>query len=62
MTGRDPRELRLFRTDEGLVAFLTLALDPMRPLADAHADASEIEQRIRSEHPDLADVIVHTEP
>ena len=62
VTGRDPRELRLFRTDEGLVAFLTLALDPLRPLADAHAEASEIEQRIRSSHPDLADVIVHTEP
>ena len=32
------------------------------PLADAHARASEIEERIRSERPEIADVIVHTEP
>jgi len=61
-TGRDPRELRFLHTDEGLVAFLTLGLDPSSPLADAHARASEIEERIRRERPEIADVIVHTEP
>ncbi|MDX6512798.1 MAG: hypothetical protein QOE36_2302 [Gaiellaceae bacterium] len=61
-TGGPPRELRLLRTDEGLVAFLTLGLDPASPLADAHARASEIEERIRRERPGIADVIVHTEP
>ncbi|MDX6449630.1 MAG: hypothetical protein QOD08_2093 [Gaiellaceae bacterium] len=61
-TGGPPRELRFLHTDEGLVAFLTLALDPRVPLADAHARASEIEERIRSERPEIADVIVHTEP
>jgi divalent metal cation (Fe/Co/Zn/Cd) transporter len=60
-TGRPPRELRFLRTDEGLIAFLTLGIDPGRPLADAHAYASEIEERIR-ERPDIADVIVRTEP
>jgi cation diffusion facilitator family transporter len=61
-TGSDPRELRFLHTTEGLVAFLTLGLDPDVPLAEAHARASEIEERIRRERPHIADVIVHTEP
>jgi cation diffusion facilitator family transporter len=61
-TGREPRELRFLNTDEGLVAFLTLGLDPDSALADAHSRASEIEERIRRERPEIADVIVHTEP
>jgi cation diffusion facilitator family transporter len=61
-TGGPPRELRFLRTDNGLLAYLTLGLDPGTPLADAHARASEIEERIRSERPEIADVIVHTEP
>jgi cation diffusion facilitator family transporter len=60
--GREPRELRFLQTDEGLVAFLTLGLDPGETLADAHAQASEVEARIRNARPDIADVIVHTEP
>jgi cation diffusion facilitator family transporter len=61
-TGSDPRELRFLRTDAGLVAFLTLGLAGATSLDEAHARASEIEQRIRLERPDIADVIVHTEP
>jgi cation diffusion facilitator family transporter len=61
-TGDEPRELRFVRTDEGLVAFLTLGLDPTSRLSAAHARASEIEERIRRERPEIADVIVHTEP
>ena len=61
-TGREPREVRFLHTDAGLVAYLTLGLDGTSPLADAHAQASEIEERIRLERPDIADVIVHTEP
>ncbi len=60
--GVAPRKLRFLETDEGLVAFLTLGLDPESPLATAHARASEIEQRIRTERPAISDVIVHTEP
>jgi divalent metal cation (Fe/Co/Zn/Cd) transporter len=62
LTGAAPREARFLRTDEGLVAFLTLGLDPNVPLSEAHARASEIEERIRGERPEIADVIVHTEP
>ena len=61
-TGREPRELRFLRTNEGLVAFLTLGLEPTSELAEAHALASEIEQEIRRAAPHIADVIVHTEP
>jgi cation diffusion facilitator family transporter len=60
--GREPRELRFLQTSEGLVAFLTLGLDPTGSLADAHNQASEVEARIRSARPEIADVIVHTEP
>jgi cation diffusion facilitator family transporter len=61
-TGTEPRALRFLRTDGGLVAFLTLGLEGTSRLDDAHARASEIEERIRRERPDIADVIVHTEP
>ena len=54
--------MRFLRTDSGLVAFLTLGLDATTRLDEAHARASEIEERIRLERPDIADVIVHTEP
>ena len=62
VTGSRPRSLRFLRTDGGLVAFLTLTLDGSSRLEDAHSRASEIEERIRLEAPEIADVIVHTEP
>ena len=61
-TGAAPRELRFLHTDEGLVAYLTLAVEGATPLAEAHGRASTIEERIRAERPDISDVIVHTEP
>jgi len=61
-TGADPRELRFLAAEQGVVAFLTLAMDPEGALADAHARASEVEERIRRDHPAITDVIVHTEP
>ena len=59
--GVDPADLRFVDTDEGLVAYLTLRLGS-NTLADAHADASRIEELIRRERPEIADVVVHTEP
>ena len=61
-TGGSPRELRFLNTDAGLVAQLTLGLDASTSLGEAHARASEIEERIRRARPEIADVIVHTEP
>src|SRR5439155_1499622 len=49
--GIDPAELRFVDTDEGLVAYLTLRLGS-DTLADAHADASRIEELIRRERPE----------
>jgi cation diffusion facilitator family transporter len=60
--GGTPRKLRLLRTEQGVVAFVTLGLDPATTLAAAHARASEVEESLRRERPDVADVIVHTEP
>jgi cation diffusion facilitator family transporter len=59
--GVEPAELRFVDTDEGLVAYLTLRLG-VDTLAAAHADASRIEELIRRERPEIADVVVHTEP
>jgi cation diffusion facilitator family transporter len=61
-TGVAPRALRFLDTDDGLVAYLTLRVEGSTALAEAHARASRIEERIRRERPDIADVIVHTEP
>jgi cation diffusion facilitator family transporter len=62
LTGAEPYDLRFLDTEEGLVAHLTLRLGAGRDLADAHARASEIEERIRLRLPEIADVVVHTEP
>jgi cation diffusion facilitator family transporter len=62
VTGAPARDIRVFRTDAGLVVFLTLGLDPNRALSEAHARASEIEARIHAELPEVAEAIVHTEP
>jgi cation diffusion facilitator family transporter len=62
VTGVPPREVRFLRTIGGLVALLTLSMDATSTLVEAHARASEIEERIRVAQPEITDVIVHTEP
>ncbi len=62
VTGDEPREVRVVRTDEGIVVFLTLGLPTADSLADAHGQASAIEERVRRAVPAIADVVVHTEP
>src|SRR5438034_8848929 len=61
-TGAAPRELRFVRTDDGIVAFLTVGLGARESLAEAHDRASALEERVRSAVPGIADVVVHTEP
>jgi cation diffusion facilitator family transporter len=61
-TGAPPDTLRFLHTDEGIVAHLTLALDSQTALADAHGTASRIEETLRRELPEIAEVVVHTEP
>jgi len=60
--GVEPKDLRFLTTDEGIVAYLTLGLGGETALADAHALASRIEEEIRRRLPEIADVLVHTEP
>jgi cation diffusion facilitator family transporter len=62
ISGAPPRALRFLRTDAGLVAYLTLCLDGRTRLDEAHDRASRIEEEIRHRVPEVADVIVHTEP
>jgi cation diffusion facilitator family transporter len=62
LTGEPPRDVRLVRTEEGLLVFVTLRVSADRTLAEAHALASEVEERIRLRLPEIADVVVHTEP
>jgi cation diffusion facilitator family transporter len=61
-TGVAPREVRFVRTDDGIVAFLTLALAGDESLAEAHTRASAVEERVRAAVPGIADVVIHTEP
>jgi divalent metal cation (Fe/Co/Zn/Cd) transporter len=60
--GTDATELRFVHTGEGLVVHLTLRLPAGTTLAEAHAEASRVEELIRTERPEIADVLVHTEP
>jgi divalent metal cation (Fe/Co/Zn/Cd) transporter len=57
-----PRELRVVATDAGPVLFVTIAVAADLSLTDAHAVASELEEALRAQQGDLAEVVVHTEP
>jgi cation diffusion facilitator family transporter len=61
-TGAPPRSLRFMGTPDGLVVGLVVGLDPESSLVDAHERASQIESRILERCPEIARVIVHTEP
>jgi cation diffusion facilitator family transporter len=60
--GVTPADVRFLETDDGLVAQLTLRLGSETALAEAHAQASRIEEEIRRRLPEIADVVIHTEP
>jgi cation diffusion facilitator family transporter len=61
-TGRSPQKVRLLSTEAGRVLFLTLGVEPGQTLAEAHRLAGELEEELRQQAPDIADVVVHTEP
>lgn len=60
--GREPHEVRLLPTAAGLVLLLAVGVEPGVGLAEAHTLAGELEEVLRRQHPDLAVVVVHTEP
>ncbi|HXA54516.1 MAG TPA: cation-efflux pump [Solirubrobacteraceae bacterium] len=59
-TGKEPRGTKLLRTEAGRVIFLTLGVSPEISLVDAHQLGSELEEELRLQVPDIADVVVHT--
>jgi cation diffusion facilitator family transporter len=61
-TGTEARSVRLLSAEVGLIVFLTIAVDRDASLVDAHRLAGELEDELRREVPDIADVVVHTEP
>ena len=61
-TGRAPRRVSFRDADRGRVAFIDVLLPADQPLPSAHRRAGEIEEAVRARCPELADVIVHTEP
>jgi cation diffusion facilitator family transporter len=60
--GRPPVRLEVRQSEVGPLALLTITTDPGARLAAAHTLASDLERDLRLEHPELADVVVHTEP
>ena len=62
-SGETQEILRLLETIRRLGATLiAITGQPGSTLAEAHARASQVEERLRRARPDVADVIVHTEP
>jgi divalent metal cation (Fe/Co/Zn/Cd) transporter len=61
-TGREPARISFRDADRGRVALIDVLLPADQPLPSAHRRAGEIEEAIRRRCPELADVIVHTEP
>jgi divalent metal cation (Fe/Co/Zn/Cd) transporter len=52
----------LLSTAAGRVLFLTLDAQPGQSLTDAHRLAGDLEEKLRQQLPDIADVVVHTRP
>jgi divalent metal cation (Fe/Co/Zn/Cd) transporter len=61
-TGRGPARVSFRDADRGRVALIDVLLPADQPLPSAHRRAGVIEEAIRQRCPELADVIVHTEP
>jgi divalent metal cation (Fe/Co/Zn/Cd) transporter len=61
-TGKDPLDVRVLPTERGIVVFLDISVSASASLADAHQQASELEEALRKRLPQIADVVVHTEP
>ncbi len=61
-TGARPVEVCFRDAERGRVAFITVVLPAEQPLRVAHQRTGLIEADVRDGRPELADVIVHTEP
>jgi len=61
-TGRAPAKVSFRDAGRGRVALIDVLLPADQPLPSAHRRAGDIEEAVRRRCPELADVIVHTEP
>jgi cation diffusion facilitator family transporter len=61
-TGAVARDVRLMPTEAGSVVFITVPVGATTSLAHAHQMASELEEALRARLPEIADVVVRTEP
>jgi cation diffusion facilitator family transporter len=61
-TGRAPAKVSFRDAGRGRVALIDVLLPAEQPLPSAHRRAGDIEEAVRRRCPELADVIVHTEP
>ena len=62
VTGDNPSDVSFRDGERGRIALVTISLPGEQPLPSAHRHAGAIEEAVRERCPDLADVIVHTEP
>ncbi len=62
VTGSSPLAVSFRDGELGRVALVTVSLPGDEPLPSAHRHAGAIEEAVRERCPELADVIVHTEP
>jgi divalent metal cation (Fe/Co/Zn/Cd) transporter len=62
VTGAAPVAVRFRDAERGRVALVTIRLPGEQPLPSAHRYAGRIEEAVRERCPQIADVIVHTEP
>jgi divalent metal cation (Fe/Co/Zn/Cd) transporter len=61
-TNTDARDVRVLPIERGIVVFITISVGENASLAQAHQIASELEEQLRQRLPEIADVVVHTEP
>jgi len=61
-TGSAPRDVRFRDSERGRIALVAVELPADQPLRVAHRRAGAIEGDVREQRPDLADVVVQTEP
>jgi cation diffusion facilitator family transporter len=61
-TGVSSQRVRVLHTTAGRVIFLTLPVDGGVTLAEAHLLAGDLEEELRGQMTDIADVVIHTLP
>lgn len=62
LTGSAAADVRFRDGERGRVAFVSVVLPAEQPLTTAHRRAGDIEEAVRARRPELAEVVVHTEP